>query len=329
MHKLTIFTCLFFCTMFVGCLQEGSRIKSIPPRNVTSNSLSVDLIWSAQVTLAASGTPMACNEMYGVIAGTMVQEGRELEGTILFDKAGNVLWHKPEQKPRAIALDDEQVFVYKVETIPNIVAYEIKSGTQRWASGKALDFRQGIPFLSVENGRLSYHSTDQINDYDANNGTLLSSESIPTENLYLRQAGIDIYDGSGYHLYATVAGEPQTYLWTTEYDIGLNPYVFDDALIVRMRQRVCSLNLKDGQVNWCSDKQINSNIAVYGEIGYVLNFDGQLIAFRLDDGLDVGHLEFNSKSSASGNFITTCDGHLLAYLRSPDQIFWFDFIDEN
>lgn len=26
---------------------------------------------------------------------------------------------------------------------------------------------------------------------------------------------------------------------------------------------------------------------------------------------------------------TRFDGHLLAYLRSPDQIFWFDFIDED
>jgi hypothetical protein len=130
-------------------------------------------------------------------------------------------------------------------------------------------------------------------------------------------------------LYATVAGDPQTYLWATEFDIGLNPYVFDDALIVRMRQQVCSLKLDDGQINWCSDKQINSNIAVYGDIGYVLNFDGQLITFRLDDGLDVGSVEFSSKTPASGNFITTCDGHLLAYLRSPDRIFWFDFITEN
>ncbi|MBK8904065.1 MAG: hypothetical protein IPM53_22980 [Anaerolineaceae bacterium] len=329
MNKLTVFTWLFFCTMFVGCLQEGSRVQPTSLRNVTSNSLPLELIWSAKATLAASGTPMACSGKHGVIAGIMSQENKELEGTILFDKAGNVLWHKPEQNPSAVALDDEQVFVYKVETIPNIVAYEIESGTQRWASGEALDYRQGIPFLNVENGRLNYRSTDQINDYDTNNGTLLSGESVPTENLYLRQSGIDIYDGNGYHLYATVAGEPQTYLWATEFDIGLSPHVFNDALIVRMRQQVCSLKLDDGQINWCSDKQINSNIAVYGEIGYVLNFDGQLVAFRLNDGLDVGSVEFSSTTPASGNFITTCDGHLLAHLRSPDQVFWFDFIDAD
>lgn len=323
---------IFFGLLLVSCIPENNSEETSLSRTIVSNTLSLDLKWSEQSTLASSGTPMACVDKLGVIAGTIRQENEEIEGTILFNRGGEVLWSQPGGGSAAVALDKQQAYVFKyngVNSLPGIIAYDIDSGDTQWRTTNGLDYRQGIRFLNLENGSLVYFSTDQINEYDTSNGDILSSESIPTENLYLRENGIDFYNGNGYHLYATLAKEPETYLWATEFDIGLRPYIYKDTLIVRMRQQVCSLKLDNGQLNWCSDKQVNSNIAVYGDIGYIFNFDGQMIAFQLEDGKDIGAIEFNLQSPASGNFITTCNGHLLAYLRSPDQIFWFDFVTEQ
>ena len=305
--------------------------KVTPTRFIVENNLPVDLRWSAQASLADSGTPMVCYKDIGAIAGIMKQGDKQIEGAILFDGTGQTLQVQSGGGPVDVALNNQNMFVFKYfSPHPTIHAFNIESGEKEWQTSEEVDYRQGISYLTLKGNNLIYLTSEQINIYAIEDGSTISSEYIPTENLVLRQGGIDLYDGNGYYLYATVAGEPENYLWSTEYHITGMPAVYEGNIIALLnrRQRVCSLRLSDGQVNWCSDKQLNSNIAVHDGLGYAVNVENQLVAFQLSDGVDTGALNFYPQNEAPAGFVTACEGSLLVYLRSPDQIFWFDFTSE-
>ena len=332
LSKLVVANLMLLSTisiLIVGCISTLPDNKVAPTRRVVENNLPVDLRWSAQASLADSGTPMACYKDIGAIAGTMMKGDEQIEGTILFGDTGQILWAQSGGGPSSIALNDQNIFVFKYfSPHPVIYSFEIGNEEKEWQTSEEIDYRQGIRYLVLAEDSLTYLTSEQINTYAIEDGSTISSEYIPTENLVLRQEGVDLYDGNGYYLYATVAGEPENYLWSTEYHITGMPAVYEGNIIALLnrRQRVCSLRLSDGQVNWCSDKQLNSNIAVHDGLGYAVNVENQLVAFRLNDGVDTGSLSFYPQNEASAGFVTACEGSLLVYLRSPDQIFWFDFI---
>ncbi|MCL4872400.1 MAG: PQQ-binding-like beta-propeller repeat protein [Anaerolineae bacterium] len=247
--------------LITGCFPNQMVNEPVPTRSILENNLPIDLRWLARANIANSRTPMTCFEDHGAIAGTLTEEDVQLKGTIFFNDEGKVLWHQPQGLPSAVALDDKQVYVFNrsgtYSSRPSILVYDTHTGEELWQTSEEIADRQGSAYLEVQGDELTYFTARQVNTYATDDGEMIAGESIPTGNIVMRQSGIDLYNGNGFYLYATISGEPEAYLWTADYNINGRPHVFEENIIVKRRRSVvCSVELASGQTTWCSDKHL-------------------------------------------------------------------------
>lgn len=324
------FLALLLLIPFVAsCVIQPPAEGLLPAREITQNNLSLVPQWSQVVGRypGQRGLPIACHEDLGTIL-SIVDGPPNWQGTVLFNHSGEVLWNRPgDQSASDVTLDGQAVYVYDPAVIR---AYTLDSGETLWETNESLYYRLGITRLITQDDRLLFLSHKQVNSYATDDGSLISQEPIRTENFVLRYEGLDFYSGNGHTLYATIAGNQEAFLWQAPYYTVHLPHVYQDDLIIQPRAtgNVCSLRLEDGQTNWCSEKQLSSNIAVHNNLGYGLEWGGDVVAFRLSDGASIGRLTFDPSHKDTYGFVATCENHLLVYLTLPDEIFWFDFVTE-
>ena len=138
-------------------------------------------------------------------------------------------------------------------------------------------------------------------------------------------------------LYTTPASDSEQLLWRTETPVAFRSRllryensVVGEFLIPDEGRQLCRLRVSDGERLWCNDLDFWSNIAARAEVGYGVSTDGDLVAFRLVDGVEVGVVDFEPEINTNRRYqVAVCDEHLLAYLSNPDELYWFDFIDEE
>ncbi len=334
-YQLLLSILIFCCT---GCINtlidpaQGFRVTAGPPRQIIQNDLPIQLAWSRSLTNGRPNVnlPLACYHDRGsVISWQPDQE--DWQGTALFDNRGQILWNHSGDQARSITLDEDAVYIFDA---PKLRAYEINSGELLWETEEGVGYRLSA-YLFVEGDELHFESDKLVNIYQKDTGQMLSSEKVPSENLVLRDENIDFHSGG--NLYATDVNAPRAILWVSEaYSTRkFLPQFYDDSLLVQSapipgNNNICRVSVVDGRIIWCENKRLLSNIAVHNDVGYGVNRQDELIGFRLADGVDVGKIIFRPEGMHKPKLqyhIVACEDHLLLYFASPEELFWFDFVE--
>lgn len=303
------------------------------PRSIVKNDLPIELIWSEPLI---NGRPpvqlpvIACQQDYGTSI-LWLPDRNEWQGTALFDQYGNVLWNRSEDTPRAVAIDEGAVYIFDA---PKLRAYEINSGELLWETEEELGFRFSAT-LFPQGDEIQLLSENFVNIYRTSDGQLVSREKTVYENLVLQFGDFYFYTDGNMNLFATSVSDLQEILWfNKQLVVGRTPQVYDNSLIIysNATQPVCRVQMQDGNVTWCENKRILSNIAVHNGLGYGINTDFELVAFQLEDGKDVGKVVFLPEGPSPSKvytdyYVAACNDHLLAYYTSPEELFWFDFTE--
>ena len=283
---------------------------------------------------------LACAEDFGAaVLENLEPSANNWQGLVVFNQEGHVVWnHSAEWRASAVAADSQRLYALR---IPELRAYDLETGLHLWRTGEKLRYRIGPPHLYLREGDLiELQSLSLRNVYQRSNGTLVSAQVFPYRDFAQRHDVLDIHIHSRIEealLYATPALDSKRLLWRTETPVALrgNLLPFQDSVVGELSapekgSQLCRLRVGDGEMLWCNGQNFLSNIVARGSIGYGFTTDGDLVAFRLADGVPIGTIDFEPQINTTRRYqIAVCDEHLLAYLSNPDALYWFDFIDEE
>lgn len=325
---------LFFNSSCIDVLVDPGqtlRVTPGPTRTILQNNLQLSLSWSKALTNGRPPVkaPLVCSNNRGAILSVSPDE-KTWRGTALFDDQGNVIWNNPEETAVAVALDDQAVYTF---TPPKLNAYNINTGELLWETNEGLGFRLSA-YLSIEDDKLLFMSDKRINFYQLSDGALLSEEKITSEDLLLRHGFVDYHTNS--YLYATAKGNSEEILWQTDTQASkaFLPQIYKDSLIVQsglLGSKVCRVNALNGDEIWCEDMSLLSNVVIHNDLGYAVNRKDEIIGFRIEDGKQVGKIVLSPEGTHDikvNYHMYSCDDNLLVYLTSPEELFWFNFIEE-
>lgn len=322
-------------------IQPPSPTPIVVTRVIEDNDLPLRLGWTRRFQSAQMNATegITCTDRYGAAILEDREPVNHWQGLIVFDAEGQVVWnHASEWRPGAVTIDEERLYLL---VPPSFRAYALETGELLWTTEDALRYRIGPPHLYLKDHDLiELQSLSQLNVYQRSNGTLVSAQTFPYRDFAQRHDELDIHIHSRIEealLYATPASDSKQLLWSTETPVAFRSHllryqnsVVGEFLVPDEGRQLCRLRISDGEKLWCSDENFWSNIAARGEVGYGVRTDGDLVAFRLADGVTVGGIDFEPGINTNRRYqVAVCDEHLLAYLSNPDELYWFDFIDEE
>lgn len=332
---------IFIAMAVTSCVVNESPIRPTPvdvTREVSHLDLPVHLVWSRRFQSAQmnASVGLACVEDIGVaILENLEPRTDSWQGLIVFDREGQVIWnHTDEWRASVVAVDSQRLYALKM---PELRAYDLETGGLLWSTGKGLDYRIGELRLELRaDDLIELQSRSRLSTYRRGDGHLVSRQTFPYRDFEQQHEGLEIHIHSRIEealLYATPALDSKQLLWSTDTPaaFGLVRYqdsVVGEFLIPSGGQQLCRLRVTDGEMLWCNDQSLISNIAVRGELGYGADQDTDLVAFRVADGIEVGDIDFEPEIGTNRRYhVATCNQHLLVYLTNPDELYWFDFIN--
>ena len=328
--KKTVLLMMLFLFCSVSCQLTPTRSQS--KREIGKNDLPLVLRWSKSIPPfngTSSFDNLACYQDVGVFRLYNYNLDSKWRGLVVFDQDGNVLWNKPEHRPFATFLGHGNVIIFDV---PRLYAYDVHTGKLLWETQDGLSSRLGgLEIYQIDDTRLAFSSFKRFNEYQLEDGFLLSQESFPTQDFLLRHEGIDVY-GTHNYLEATAAGERENKVWHLTPGNWQRPVKHEENFIVPFAGRsreFCSVSLNNGQLNWCNDTLLASNIAVKEGVGFGITNNDELFAFDLSNGEEIGRVIFSPPTTNDTHDvyrIAVCENHMLVYMTSPEQLFWFDFV---
>lgn len=334
---------IFIAMAVTSCVVNDSPIRPTPvdvTREVSHLDLPVHLAWSRRFQSAQMNATvgLACTDGYGAaILENLEPVNDRWQGLIVFDAEGQVVWNDAsEWRPGAVAIDEERLYLL---VPPSFRAYALETGELLWTTEEELRYRIGPPHLYLKgNGLIELQSLSQLNVYKRSDGTLVSAQTLPYRDFAQRHEGLDIHIHSRIEealLYATPALDSKQLLWSTDTPAASGLAMYQDSVVGEFLipgggQQLCRLRVTDGEMLWCNDQSLISNIAVHAELGYAAGQDTDLFAFQLADGVEVGDIDFEPEIVTNRRYqVAACGEHLLAYLSNPDALYWFDFEDEE
>ncbi len=254
---------------------------------------------------------------------------------------GQVNW-QAEAGSNSIATDGGRVYAQAPEQsgdAVSIIAYNIHTGDTIWQTMIEYQYAIGVDYLAITKPNLS------VKTYHRNNGAfyvILPATGKIQTSINKPDPVFMIDQGCTYEWYGNAVVVTGQNEWTTRTGPGdylergdTMPIVWGDLILVRpidgTASPILALNKKDGSIVWQSQQPVVSNIAVDGNVTFVLTSVAQLVALNTQTGEIVATLDFAPRFGQEYDFannsliVAANKGTVGVYFRDKSQLSFFRF----
>ena len=303
----------------------------VDARPVENSSLSVETQWSREAGIwdAYNGaTSIVVTDQLVIVTDDACHE------IVAFDRlTGETKWRDTGGGNMAgVAYDDRLKRIYLTRpNHPQIVAYRITDGKQLWANksirGRPIDLivqePVGVDSIILNAGRLGYIPVNQRDGrfgepFDIDSDAIAFNREIFVSND--RSGTISVTDA-----------ETKEVLWEFSFaTLGCcdnrNKHVIftRQQIIMKIYDSLYVFDKDSGDVEWqIESPPIASNAVVDGELVYILDFSANLRLLSLDDGTEVGHIQFEAPQNERdliGSVVAAHDDVVAVYFQDTETL---------
>ena len=352
---------LMLSNLLIGCESSPDAVllyptpTAFPPSvQVLSSTLNLAEQWRVQTGLSNSNLsipPFLMVTGEKVIISTFLEKpdrgiDRSVSLLTAFSiKDGRIVWQTQYKNAgNTIFIDDilmqpEDNRLYLVYSTM-VSAFNLDTGEQLWISSpiKGGTHYYFAPELSNENQLVLRSTLRELNRIDPQTGALLAQEF--TNDPFETAVHDQIRLSNSYSVNAVKT----TMLTATDRDNGqviwqkiasflaFSPVFVDHGVLLAYASRNARLQysykylaLGTGEVIWETDQNYISNIALSGDLAYVLSHEGSLIAIDLYDGHSLGELKFDREITnlSRPHWVAASGPYVLAYFSDSQELIAF------
>lgn len=258
---------------------------------------------------------------------------------------GKIYWQQTVSGEGFVAVDLDRVYVQPESELfggaTGIVAYAINSGEEIWET--TFDFGNAIGIDNLTSTESGIHVRTY---HKGNSGFYVLDRDTGFVETSLRSGGLIfmIENGTTYEWFGSFIEASGQFNWKTELDNPAYlrdsdvdaPLVAGDLILVKngyhYSSPVRAIDKNSGVIVWKFDQAVISNVAVGGDVTYVLTENAEMFALDTQTGRILGSLKFTPDFPDNFDFVTTsiymaADNNIVAiYFENTHQLSIFRFL---